>query len=161
MRTGRLQGHLDIDPYAAQPTFKLDFQVEQVELTTINNFFDAYASIDVKSGVFQMYSEVAAADGNFTGYVKPLFKDMTILDVSKDAKNPLKLIWQALVAGVAALFTNHSTDVIGTTIPLSGTFENKNIDILSTLGGILKNAFIQALLPGIDRTISLKPVQAK
>jgi hypothetical protein len=161
MGTGRLKGHLDIDPYAAQPTFKLDIQVEQVELTTINNFFDAYASIDVKSGVFQMYSEVAAADGNFTGYVKPLFKDMTILDVSKDVKNPLKLIWQALVAGVAVLFTNHSTDVIGTTIPLSGTFENRNIDILSTLGGILKNAFIQALLPGIDRTVSLKQVQAK
>jgi hypothetical protein len=161
MGTGRLNGHLDIDPYAAQPTFKLDCQVEQVELTTMNNFFDAYGSIDVKSGVFQMYSEVAAADGNFTGYVKPLFKDMIILDVSKDAKNPLKLIWQALVAGVAALFTNHSTDVIGTTIPLSGTFENKTVDILSTLGGILKNAFIKALLPGIDRTISLKEVRAK
>jgi hypothetical protein len=161
MGTGRLKGHLDIDPYAAQPTFKLDCQVEQVELTTMNNFFDAYGSIDVKSGVFQMYSEVAAADGKFTGYVKPLFKDMIILDVSKDAKNPLKLIWQALVAGVAALFTNHSTDVIGTTIPLSGTFENKTVDILSTLGGILKNAFIKALLPGIDRTISLKEVRAK
>jgi hypothetical protein len=62
---------------------------------------------------------------------------------------------------VAALFTNHSTDVIGTKIPLSGTFKNENIDILSTLGGILKNAFIQALLPGIDRTISLKQVQVK
>ena len=78
MGTGRLKGHLDINPYAAQPTFKLDFQVEQVELTTINNFFDAYASIDVKSWVFQMYSGVAAADGKFTGYVKPLFKDMMI-----------------------------------------------------------------------------------
>jgi hypothetical protein len=161
MGTGRLKGHLDIDPYADHPTFKLDFQVEQVELTKINNFFDAYASIDVKSGVFQMYSEVAAADGQFKGYVKPLFKNMKILDISEDAKNPFKLVWQALVAGVAAIFTNQSTDVIGTTIPLSGTFENKSIDILSTLGGILKNAFIQALLPGIDRKISLKQVQAK
>ena len=67
------------------------------------------------------------------------------------------LPYQLLVYSV----TIHSTDVIGKTIPLSGTFENKNIDILSTLGGILKNAFIQALLPGIDRTISLKQVQAK
>jgi len=34
-------------------------------------------------------------------------------------------------------------------------FENKNIDILSTLGGILKNDSFR-LVTGIDRTISLE-----
>jgi hypothetical protein len=57
--------------------------------------------------------------------------------------------------------TNHSTDVIGTTIPLSGTFENKNIDILSTLGGILKNAFLHAFLPGIEHTLILGIARAE
>jgi len=41
-----------------------------------------------------MYTEMAAANGNFTGYVKPLFKDMRILDLKKDAKKPLKLLWE-------------------------------------------------------------------
>jgi hypothetical protein len=161
MHTGKFKGHLDIDPYEQKPTFNLDIQLEQVELTTLNSFFDGYASVDVESGVFEMYAEVAAADGKFTGYVKPLFKNMRILDLKKDAKKPLKLLWQAVVAAVAELFTNHSTDQLGTKIPLSGSFDSPNADILSTIGGILKNAFIKALLPGIEGTVTLKSAQAQ
>jgi len=65
--------------------------------------------------------------------------------------------YQLLVYSV----TIHSTDVIGKTIPLSGTFENKNIDILSTLGGILKNAFLHAFLPGIEHTLILGIARAE
>jgi hypothetical protein len=108
-----------------------------------------------------MYSELAAADGKFTGYVKPLFKDMRILDLKKDAKNPLKLLWEAVVEGVSQLFTNHSTGELGTKIPLSGTFENRNVDILATIGGILKNAFIKALLPGIEGMVNLKTARTQ
>jgi hypothetical protein len=156
MHTGRLKGHLDIDAYAQKPTFNLDLQLEQVELTTLNSFFDGYASVDVKSGVFEMYAEMAAANGNFTGYVKPLFKDMRILDLKKDAKKPLKLLWEAVVEGLTQLFTNHSIGQFGTKIPLSGTFDNPKEDILSTLGGIFKNAFIKALQPGIEGTVNVK-----
>ena len=155
MHTGRLKGHLDIDAYAQKPTFNLDLQLEQVELTTLNSFFDGYASVDVKSGVFEMYTEMAAANGNFTGYVKPLFKDMRILDLKKDAKKPLKLLWEAVVEGLTQLFTNHSIGQFGTKIPLSGTFDNPKEDILSTLGGIFKNAFIKALQPGIEGTVNV------
>lgn len=161
MRTGKLEGHLDIDPYALQPTFNLDVQLEQVELTTMNNFFDAYASVDVESGVFKMYGEVAAANGKFTGYVKPLFKNMRILDLKNDSKNPLRLIWEAVVEGVTQLFTNQSTDQLGTKIPLSGSFDDPSTDILSTLGGILKNAFIKALQPGIEGTMTLQKARAE
>ena len=156
MHTGRLKGHLDIDAYAQKPTFKLDLQLEQVELTTLNSFFDGYASVDVKSGTFEMYSEMAAANGNFTGYVKPLFKDMRILAPKKDAKKPLKLLWEAVVEGLTQLFTNHPKGQFGTKIPLSGSFDNPKEDILSTLGGIFKNAFIKALQPGIEGTVNPK-----
>jgi Domain of Unknown Function (DUF748) len=161
MHTGRLKGHLDIDPYAQKLAFNLDLQLEQVELTTLNSFFDGYASVDVKSGVFEMYTEVAAADGKFTGYVKPLFKDMRILDLKKDAKKPLKLLWEAVVEALTQLFTNHSTGQLGTKIPLSGSFDNPKEDILSTIGGILKNAFITALQPGIEGTVTLKKAQSQ
>ncbi len=161
MHTGRLKGHLDIDPYAQKPAFNLDLQLEQVELTTLNSFFDGYASVDVKSGTFELYTEVAATDGKFTGYVKPLFKDMRILDLKKDANKPLKLLWEAVVEGLTQLFTNHSTGQLGTKIPLSGSFDNPKEDILSTIGGILKNAFIKALQPGIEGTITLKNAQAQ
>jgi hypothetical protein len=156
MNTGTLQGHLEIDPYALQPTFKVAIQLKSVELTRLNDFFDAYAAVDVESGVFQMYAELAAAEGRFTGYVKPLFRNMRVLDLERDGKNPLQLLWEALVAGVTELLTNQSEDQLGTRIPLSGTFDDPKADILSTIGGILKNAFIKALQPGFEHSITLK-----
>jgi len=161
MHTGIIKGHLDIDPYAQGLAFNLDLQIEQVELTTLNSFFDGYASVNVKSGFFEMYSEVAAADGKFTGYVKPLFKDMRIGDLKKDAKKPLKLVWEGVVEGLTQLLTNHSTGELGTKIQLSGTFDNPKEDILSTIGGILKNAFIKALQPGIEGTVGLQKARTK
>lgn len=118
--------------------------------------FDAYAAVDVESGVFQMYAELAAAEGRFTGYVKPLFRNLRVLDLERDGKNPMQLLWEALVAGVTELLTNHSEDQLGTSIPLSGTFDDPKADILSTIGGILKNAFIKALQPGLEHSITLK-----
>jgi hypothetical protein len=93
--------------------------------------------------------------------VKPLFKDMRILDLKKDAKKPLKLLWEGVVEGLTQLLTNHSTGQLGTKILLSGTFDNPKEDILSTIGGILKNAFIKALQPGIEGTVSLQKARTQ
>ena len=159
MRTGTFQGHLDIDPFASRPKLKLTIQLQQVELTALNDFFHAYASVDVESGTFEMYSELTASNGNFTGYVKPLFKNMSIVNMKKES--PLLVLWAAVVEGVTKLFTNHSTDKLGTEIPISGKFENPKADLLSTLGGILKNAFITALQPGFKGKIGMQAVTAQ
>ncbi len=161
MGTGRLTGHLDIDPYATLPTFNMDFQVEQVQLTKLNDFFKAYASVDVESGTFNVSGEMAAVEGDFTGYVKPLFHDMQVLDVEDDIKTPLRLVWEVVVEGVTSLFSNTSTDNFGTKVPLSGKLSDPSADILSTIGGLLKNAFIKALQPGIEGTITLQGVEKK
>ncbi len=161
METGQLKGHLDIDPYAVQPTFKLTVQLQKVDLPKLNAFFNAYAAVDVASGTFEMYSEVTAADGKFTGYVKPLFADMHIADLKKDEKNPFRVIWAFLVQVVTTVFTNRSTDKLGTEIPISGTFDNPKANILSTIGGILKNAFILALQPGFKNKFGLQAAAAQ
>ncbi|HLP14766.1 MAG TPA: DUF748 domain-containing protein, partial [Bacteroidota bacterium] len=161
MGWGALKSHLDIDPYAQRPTFNLDFQLAEVPLTRLNNFFKAYVLVDVESGTLEVTSEMAASEGAFRGYVKPLFKDMKILNIKEDVKNPLKLVWETIVEGVTKLFQNRSTDKVGTRIALSGTFDDPNTDILSILGGLLQNAFIKALQPGLEGTISLKPPPRK
>jgi hypothetical protein len=156
MGTGALKGHLDIDPYAQKPTFKLTIQLKQVDLPTLNAFFNAYAAVDVASGTFEMYSEVTAAGGTFTGYVKPLFANMHIADLKKDEKNPFRVIWAFLVDLATRILTNRSTDKLGTEIPISGSFDNPKTNIWATIGGILKNAFILALQPGFKNKITLQ-----
>jgi hypothetical protein len=156
MESGRLKAHLDIDPYSPQPTFNIDCQLERLRLTQLNEFFRAYAAVDVESGTFDMYSELAAERGRFRGYVKPLFKDMRVLDIKEDSDNPLEVIWESLVEAVTNLLTNEPREQVGTTIPFTGRVDDPDADILATLGGLLKNAFIRALAPGIEGTIKLR-----
>jgi hypothetical protein len=151
-----------MNPLAKQPTFEMSAGVSNVNMVALNDFMRAYGKFDVQSGTFQVYSEVAAADGRFEGYVKPFFQNLDVFDWDKERKkNVLEKFWQAIVAGVGALFKNQPRDQLATTIPLSGNFDQTDVDIWATIGGILKNAFVRSLLPSIDRSVDIEDVGSK
>jgi hypothetical protein len=163
--TGRAMGHagLKVDmklaPLADDPTFDLNAELTGLKLPELNDFFKAYAKVDVEGGTFNLYTEAAAADGRFKGYVKPLMKDLKILDSDDADDGPLKLMWEAAVAGVTELLENQPKDQTATQIPLAGSFENPKAGIWPTVGSLLRNAFLQALRPSLDRTIALGDVK--
>lgn len=160
--TARAMGHaplvvnLALAPLASTPTFDLDAELKSLDLTTLNAFFRAYADVDVERGTFSVYTEVAAAEGTFQGYVKPLTKDLKVLDLDTDEGNFLSAAWEALVAGAAKLLENPPEVQVGTRIPFSGTFENPEPELWSTIAYLLRNAFIRALHPGLENSIQLE-----
>jgi hypothetical protein len=132
--------------------FKVD-----VDLTALNNFLEAYGKFDVARGNFQMFTSVASADGKYKGFVKVLFKNLDVFSWEKDhKKNILKLFWQAIVGVVSEAFKNQPHDQLATEIPISGTYNQSHVDIIATIGNLLKNAFIRALLPNIGQPVTLK-----
>jgi hypothetical protein len=168
--TGRAMGHaaLKVDmklaPLAEAPTFDLNAELTGLKLPELNDFFRAYAKVDVEGGTFNLYTEAAAADGRFKGYVKPLMKDLKILDSDDADDGPIKLMWETVVAGVTELLENQPKDQTATQIPMAGSFENPKAGIWPTVGSLLRNAFLQALRPSLDRSIALgdvKPGQGK
>jgi hypothetical protein len=157
---GDLRLELHMNPLADQPTFKLNAAISNMDLTALNNFMRAYGNFDVAGGNFQAYSEIAAADGKFEGYVKPLFENLDVFDWQKERKrNILHAFWEAIVAGTAQLFKNQPHNRLATKVPLSGTFEKTSVDLWSTIGGVLKNAFVRAVVPKIDRSIRVEDVE--
>ena len=145
---------------AQEPTFKLQGGISNMDLVALNNFMRAYGNFDVAGGTFQVYTEIAAADGRFEGYVKPFFQDLHIFDWEKERKkNILAIFWEAIVAGAATILKNQPHDQLATKVPLSGTFDKANVDIWATIGGVLRNAFVRALLPRIDRSVRLQDVE--
>jgi hypothetical protein len=150
---GDLAIALKFNPLESQPTFDLNLALTNVDMTSLNEFLEAYAKFNVKRGTFDVIIEMYGEDGRFEGYVKPLMKDLDVLDLSKDSKNPMKLAWQAIVAGVVKIFKNHPKDQVATEIPVSGTFDKKNIDLWTTIGNVLRNAFIHAFSPTFDMTV--------
>lgn len=144
------------NPFTQSPRFNIDAQLEDVDLTALNNFLRAYAKVDVKRGEMNFYTEMAAADGRFKGYVKPLLRNLDIVDVSDDAKRPLKLFWESFVAGAMKLFKNQPKDRFAAKIPIEGDIDNPKAGIFPTLASVLRNAFIKALSPRVDNQIDVE-----
>ncbi|MCU7497076.1 MAG: DUF748 domain-containing protein [Ignavibacteria bacterium] len=162
MGSGRFKVDVDLDPFREQPTFNLDMQLTNVSLVKLNDFLRAYAKFDVHKGTFNMYSEVAARDGRYEGYLKPLLKDVEVVKWKEDIKKPVfELLWKVVVGAVKDIFTNPPKEQVATKVPFSGSFGNTSVGVWPSIWELIKNAFIQALMPGLDKTISMKDVSKK
>lgn len=155
---GTMNLNVDFDALNKVPTFDLNAGVKNVNLVMLNDFLRAYGNFDVKKGSFGLYTEFAARDGKFKGYVKPLLQNMDIVQWNKEEGDIPQILWETLVAGVAEIFTNHSKDQVGTEIPIEGKFSSPDVNLWRAASYILRNAFIRALQPAIDNTINIKKV---
>lgn len=149
-----------LDPYDSLGTFAFDVELDKLPLVDINNFLDAYAKVDAEAGTFSLYSEVAALNGDFEGYVKPLMHDVKMLRLSEeeDDEGFLRLAWEGIVGLTVKVLQNQKEDQFGTQVPFSGNLQNPDINILRTIANLLRNAFIQALEPAVDGTITFGDV---
>ena len=152
---GNIELHVKLDPLADEPRFDLELALEDVDLVALNELLEAYGKFNVKRGTFAVFAEIAGSDGNFDGYVKPFFENLDVFELEQDAKNPVKLIWQAIVAGAVKIFKNHPEDQVATKIPVSGTFEKTDVAIWTTVVNVLRNAFVEAFRARVDDSIDL------
>ena len=81
MGTGTFKLYVKINPFKEQPTFDLNAELKNVDLTKLNNFIKAYGDFDIKSGTFELFTEFAAENGAFEGYAKPIFRNMRVLSL--------------------------------------------------------------------------------
>jgi hypothetical protein len=152
---GHLSLKMRLAPLEKEPTFDMNVELNDTHLPELNNFFKAYAKIDVNKGNFGLYSEVASNHGHFVGYVKPIIKDLDIFGLEDRKDNILQKIWEGFAGAVGQLLKNQKHDQVATKIPLEGTFKESKVNILYAILEILENAFIQALQPSIDQEISI------
>jgi hypothetical protein len=139
---------LKMDPLNDDPTFELKQTLSGVEVTKLNDFFDAYAKVRAKKGEFGLYAEAAAKDGKFVGYVKPIFSDLVI--DKKAGGNVGRQVWAVVASAVKWIFSNKSKKQVATKIPIEGDFGNAKIGVWAAVAGILKNAYIRALTPTLE-----------
>lgn len=105
----------------------------------------------MERGTAAIVSEVAAADGRYEGYTKPLLEDIDVFAWQKDRrKNFLHMAWKAIVGTISSVFKNQPNSRLATIIPISGNYAGTDTDVLIAVGGMLKNAFVRALLPTFE-----------
>ena len=155
---GEFTFNMNINPLAKQPTFDLNAELKDTNLVLLNDFFKAYAKIDVNKGKFGMYTEVAAKNAAFKGYVKPIIKDLDVLGHEDRNDNIFRKMWEGLVGFVGQVFKNQTKDQVATKIPFEGRLDNPETNIWITITNVLQNAFIQAIQPSIDSEINIASV---
>ncbi len=137
------------------PDFDMDLRFESVNLKALNDFFEAYAKVDVEHGNFNMYSEVAVLDGKISGYVKPLFHGLQIANWKEDKEKPVEVLWESMVNFITEALENQKQDQFATKVPVAGEISSVDPSFLPALWNIFSNAFAEAFDHHADGTVSI------
>lgn len=156
---GKFKLKVDFDALADNPTFDLNSEFKGLNLVKVNSFLQAYGNFDVKKGEFSVYMEFAAKNGQFGGYIKPILKDLDIVQWTKEEGNFTQILWETIVAAGASILENPKADQLATKIPIHGKFDDPRIDTWKAISYILRNAFVKALKPSVDATIDINKLE--
>ena len=156
---GTLTFNMKLNILKEQPAFDMNAELSSMNLVLLNNFLMAYGKFDVNQGTFGLYTEVAAEDGEFVGYVKPIIKDLDVVGIEDNENSIFRKLWESVVGGVAEIFENQKKDQVATKIEMEGRFKNPDVRLLGAIMEVLTNAFVQALMPAIDNEISIRSVE--
>lgn len=124
-------------------------EVQQIDLTRVNNLTAYYVNVDFASGHGSIFAELTAREGKLSGYVKPLLEDVDIVsweqDVKQQGDNPLQLLWEGALGFIKTLFTNSKTKQFATQIDIEGTLDEAEIKSWKAVFGVIRNAFVEAV----------------
>lgn len=149
-----------INPLASSPTFDFNFKLEKVKLPKLNPWLRQYINADAEQGQFEIYMEMAAADGKFKGYAKPLMQDVKMLSSEDQDEGALHKLWEGVVQFATNIFSNDKADEqVGARVPFSGTIENPKAGIMATMVSVFHNAFVGAFAHSLEGSISLRDVK--
>ncbi len=138
------------------PDMDVSFSLKNSSITAFNDFTNHYAGIDFSEGDFNIFSEIAIADGFLTGYIKPLLKDSKL--ISKDDKF-LEKLWEGLVGFFKFILKNQNTNTLATKVPLQGDLNNVQTKVWPTIYNIIKNGWISAFKSTIDDEINFEDAE--
>jgi hypothetical protein len=155
MNAGRLLARISLDPFAERPDFDLDAEVTGADLTQWNDLLRAYFHFDVQAGGFAIYTELAAEEGSFDGYVKPFLENIDVLrfEEEREEQSIFATLWEGVVGVTAEIFEDQPNDRVATRIPIAGTVEDPELGLWTTLGNVVRNAFIEAFVPQLERSV--------
>jgi hypothetical protein len=138
-------------PTARGTDFEAALWIERAGLPAMNDLWRAVGGFDVQRGSFSLYCELAVHQGRIEGYVKPFFYDLDVFDAGEESAGVGQKVYEALVGGAATVLENRSRDQVATETPISGRLDDPRTSTWRAVVGLVRNAFFQAVVPGLER----------
>ena len=155
---GTLALNVKINLLKENSTFDLNADVKNIDLPKLNAFLKAYGNFDVEKGNLGLYTEFAAKDGKYVGYVKPVIKDLKVLGPQDKNDGFLQKMYEGLIGLAGDILENPKKDQIASKVPIQGEFSKSQTNTAEAVWELLKNAFIRALIPAVDNQINITSV---
>lgn len=150
----KLEGKMDLVKQI--PDIDLSFSLENANITSLNDLTDYYAGIDFDSGSYNIYSEIAISNGYLKGYIKPMFKNIKLLNKQDSF---LETLWEGFVGVFKFILKNQKNNTLATKVPLEGDLNNVTTKVWPTVFNIFKNAWVKAFKGAIDNSINFEDIQ--
>ncbi|WP_339837365.1 DUF748 domain-containing protein [uncultured Maribacter sp.] len=135
------------------PDMDISFSLENAEAKALNDFTNYYAGIDFDEGSFDLFGELAIADGYLKGSFKPILENARL--IGKD-DGFLKTLWEGFVGFFKFILKNHKQDTLATKIPIEGDLNSVKTKIWPTVSRIFRNAWIKAYQGVVDDDLNFK-----
>lgn len=155
---GRFMGEGDtliegsFKPEDETPDFDIKVKIGETKMTTLNKVFLAHGNFDVKQGLFSLYTELKARDGQVKGYIKPFFENPEVYDLAQDTSdNIFQQMYEGVLGGISSLLENVPRDQVATKTDISGELKEMKVNTWELIINLLKNAFVDALAPSFDQ----------
>jgi hypothetical protein len=151
MATGSLNFRAEGYPLAEQPTFNLDLQTENVDLTEVREVIESNIEMDVRRGILDLYVEAAAADGYLQGYAKPVFDQLELVPPTPSTFREKAKAWTT--EAVVKLAKNKRKDRVATRLDFEGSLVDPDVDVTDAILTFIRNSFSTAERPSLDHRI--------
>ncbi len=138
------------------PDFNYDLKLENLSLTSLNPAVKHYLNMDFEGGTISLYSELAMKDSSFTGYMKPIIKDMRIFNWKEEDRNLGGWFKEFFSEGAQELLENQKRQQFATRIPVEGRIDDPKTGIMKAIFSAFENAYIEAFEYKLDKDVEYK-----
>jgi hypothetical protein len=146
-RSGFLSIFITADPFEKGLTFSGRAAVVGLQTAELYRFIEPATQLHAPQGTVDIFVEFDCRNGELTGGVKPVLKNVKI---RAHDKNPFTVLKAWAIDMAIKLFSDRveGRHAVTTVIPIKGTLTGPDIQLWPTIFGVVRNAFVEGLTSG-------------
>jgi hypothetical protein len=146
-RSGVATLFVTMDPWAQGLTFSGEAALRDLAAQDLYDFIAPATGMHAEEGSIDVFAEFNVRNGRISGGVKPVLKKIEVAAVDDGLWDRLKA-W--FVDKAVSLVSDDvpGREAVATVIPIKGSIDDPDVQLVPAVIGVLRNAFVEALIGG-------------
>lgn len=149
-KSGNMRFFMSTNPWERALNLSGEAELKGLALADLNDFLTAKTDLQAVKGTFDLFTSFKVENNEITGGIKPVLQNV---DVASEKSTLLEWLKSNVVDATISLLSGppeatEGKQKVKTVIPIKGTITDPNPQILPTVLGIIRNAFVEGLSAG-------------